>query len=255
LAKNQKDYKNYYKELYYDFKNNPNNKFFEEMDFKIPDYKVALNYAFLITSSFNSVHPTKGGYSGITKPTKNYPLGKLKLLTILNKLKDPNYQKKFENISSFENLDFEEFMKKYDSEDTFFYLDPPYFSDDDRRANWYGVKDTFGYEAHKRLADYLATTKSKWMLSYYDYPELAEWFPKDKYYWLNKEFFRSSASFSENKEIKGNELLILNYNPLEIGENILSVKEKPRVKIVKPKREAKKETIDNSGSIDNFWYE
>jgi hypothetical protein len=37
--------------------------------------------------------------------------------------------------------------------------------------------------------------------------------PKDKYVWLEKDFFRSSASFSETRYTKGTELLILNYDP------------------------------------------
>ncbi len=239
-AENTEDFKQFYKDLYYDFKNNSENTFFDDMDFEIPDYEVALKYAFLITSAFNACHPTKAGFSGVNKVSKVKPLGNLKINALLNKLKDKKFQSKFENITSFENLDFEEFINKYDAEDTFFYLDPPYFSEDDRRANWYGVKDTFGYDAHKRLADLLQTTKAKWALSYYDYPELSEWFPKDKYTWVNKEFFRSSASFSENKNIKGNELLILNYDPESV-----KIEESPI-------KEQKKE-IKSKEDIDDFW--
>jgi len=50
-------------------------------------------------------------------------------------------------------------------------------------------------------------------LSYYDFPELSQYLPKDKFFWMEKEFFRSSASFSETKDTKGTELLILNYDP------------------------------------------
>jgi DNA adenine methylase len=240
-AENPEEFKQFYKDLYYDFKNNSDNKFFDEMDFNIPDYDVALKYAFLITSSFNACHPTKAGFSGVNKASKIKPLGNLKINALLNKLKDKKFQSKFERITSFENLDFEEFIKQYDAEDTFFYIDPPYFSDDDRRANWYGVKDTFGHDAHERLAKVLATTKAKWALSYYDYPELSEWFPKDKYVWANKEFFRSSASFSENKDIKGNELLIFNYDPEEVKNDESPMKEEI-------KKEAKV-----SEDIDHFW--
>jgi len=240
-ADNPEDFKQYYKDLYYDFKNNPNNTFFNDMDFTIPNYDVALKYAFLITSAFNACHPTKAGFSGVNKLSKIHPLGNLKINALLNKLKDKRFQFKFDRISSFENLDFQEFIEKYDAEDTFFYLDPPYFSEDDRRANWYGVKDTFGFEAHERLSQVLAKTKAKWALSYYDYPELSKWFPKDKYVWANKEFFRSSASFSENKDIKGNELLIFNYDP----ENIKKEEEPVKIEKIKP--------IESEEEIDDFW--
>ena len=239
-AENPEDFKQFYKDLYYDFKNNSENTFLDDMDFDIPDYEVALKYAFLITSAFNGCYPKAAGFSGVNAPNKTFPLGKLKLQSLLNKLKDSKFQSKFERISSFENLDFQEFIEKYDAEDTFFYLDPPYFSEDDRRASWYGVKDTFGFEAHERLAKVLATTKAKWALSYYDYPELSKWFPKDKYVWANKEFFRSSASFSENKTIKGNELLIFNYNPEDVKNDETPVK-------------VKKEVKSSEEEIDDFW--
>lgn len=228
-------YKQFYKDLYYDFKNNPDNKFLDDTSFTIPDFEVAAKYAFLITSAFNGCWPKSAGFSGVNK-------GKLKLLTLIGKLKDKKYQKKFDNISSFETLDFQKFIEKYDSENTFFYLDPPYFSEDDRRADWYGVKDIFGFEAHKRLSEVLSKTKARWALSYYDYPELSEWFPKDKYYWMNKEFFRSSASFSDSKETKGNELLIFNYDP-----DTIKNQSTPITKIIE---ETPKVEIDD---IDDFW--
>jgi len=241
-AENPEDFKQFYKDLYYDFKNNPENKFFSEMDFKIPDYKVALKYAFLITSAFNACHPTKCGFSGVNKSSKIHPLGNLKINALLNKLKDKKFQSKFERITSFENLDFEEFIKKYDAEDTFFYLDPPYYDINGKRLDWYNSKDdnVFGQSSHERLAKILQNTKAKWALSYYDYPQLSKWFPKDKYVWANKEFFRSSASFSENKSIKGDELLIFNYNPEKVKN------EETPVKIPKIKS-----TPD--ADIDDFW--
>jgi site-specific DNA-adenine methylase len=87
--------------------------------------------------------------------------------------------------------------------------------------NWYGVKDEskFGRLSHKRLADLLKNTKSRWALSYYYYDDLEVWFPKDQFTWITKDFFRSSASFSENKELKGTELLILNYDPNLVVNN------------------------------------
>lgn len=201
-------YKEFYKSLYYDFKNNPQNTFLEDTNFNIPDYEVGMKYSFLITSAFNGCWPKAAGFSGVNN-------NRLKLYALINKLKDKKYQQKLDNITSFETLDFEEFINKYDNSLTFFYLDPPYQDDKANRLMWYGVKDDskFGQLSHKRLADLLKNTKAKWALSYYYYEDLEVWFPKDKYTWITKEFFRSSASFSENKEIKGNELLILNYTP------------------------------------------
>jgi DNA adenine methylase len=237
-------YKQFYKDLYYDFKNNPQNTFLDDTNFTIPDYEVAEKYAFLITSAFNGCWPKAAGFSGVNN-------GKLKLYSLINKLKDKKYQRKFDRISSFDTLDFQEFIEKYDAEDTFLYLDPPYFSEDDRRANWYGVKSTFGYEAHERLSKVLANTKSRWALSYYDYPELSQWYPKDKFYWMNKEFFRSSASFSDSKEDKGNELLIFNYNPADIKEIVFTEDETKPLETPEIETPEIQPKVENE--IDPFW--
>jgi DNA adenine methylase len=201
-------YKQYYKDLYYSFKNDPTNTFLDDDTFSIPNYNVGMKYSFLITSSFNGCWPKSAGFSGVQGT-------KIKLDAFINKLKNNKYQAKLDKIDSFETLDFETFINKYDAEDTFFYLDPPYEDPKNNRLNWYGVKadDKFGRFSHKRLADLLKTTKSRWALSYYYYDDLELWFPKDKYTWITKDFFRSSASFSDNKDIKGTEVLILNYDP------------------------------------------
>ena len=201
--------KKHYRELYYSLKNsNFRNEYFD-----IPDMKRASIYAFLLTSAFSSCSYTAAGFSGF------------KLKTFLNKLQNVELQKKLAKINSFETLDFEESIKKYDSSDTFMYIDAPYYSLDNagndtaKRASWYGTKDEFGQDQHIKLLKLLPTLKSRWALSYYTFPILEELLPKDKFFWLEKEFFRSSASFSDNKEIKGNELLILNYDPKHIISN------------------------------------
>jgi site-specific DNA-adenine methylase len=64
-----------------------------------------------------------------------------------------------------------ESILKYDSPDTFIYLDPPYFSldssgnDTAKRSGWYGTKEEFDQKQHIRLLELLPTLKSKWMLS------------------------------------------------------------------------------------------
>ena len=205
----------HYKELYYSLKKSN----FRNESFNIPDLKRASTYAFLLTSAFSSCSYTAAGFSGF------------KLKTFLNKLKNVELQKKLQKIDSFETLDFEQIIKKYDSPDTFMYLDPPYNSvekkgsNDDVRSGWYGTKDEFGQKEHIQLLELLKTTKSRWALSYYYFPLLETLLPKDQYVWLERDFFRSSASFSENKSEKGTELLILNYDPEHIT-NLTKVSEK-----------------------------
>jgi site-specific DNA-adenine methylase len=215
----------FYKAIY---KKYQKNDFLDDMNFEIGDFKKASIYAFLITSAHNSVYPRGAGFNGYKKTND-----KLKLETLINKLNKDKYTDKLESITGFYNIDFEELITKYDSEDTYLYLDPPYArfdeakgEDDARRLFWYGCDDegVFGPESHRRLLELIKKSKSRWSLSYYYFPLLEELLPRDQYIWTEKEVFRSSAhggNNSDNKkeQAKGVELLIMNYDP-ETGEKI-----------------------------------
>ena len=211
----------FYKNIYREY---VKNDFLDNTDFEIGDYKIAAIYAFLITSSFSAVYPRGGGFTGYKKDKDV-----LKIQSLINKLKKGTYTKKLQSITEFYNIDFEELIRKYDSEDTYIYLDPPYMKydpskdgdgDDMKRLFWYGSdsSDVFGPASHRRLLELIKTVKSRWSLSYYYFPLLEELLPRDKYIWLEKEVFRSSAHGGNNSESKGSqskglELLILNYDP------------------------------------------
>jgi len=215
----------FYKKIYHEY---IKNDFLDDMNFEIGDFEKAAIYAFLITSSFSSVFPRGGGFSGYKKDKD-----RLKLEVLIDKLKKNKYTSKLKSIKEFNNIDFEELINKYDSEDTYIYLDPPYArfneskgEDDAKRLFWYGsdVDGVFGPASHRRLLELLKTTKSRWSLSYYYFPLLEELLPKDKYMWFDKEVFRSSAQGGNNSDLKkeqekGVELLICNYNP-ETGEKL-----------------------------------
>lgn len=215
----------FYKKIYHEY---TKNKFLDDMNFEIGDFEKAAIYAFLITSSFSSVYPRGGGFSGYKKDKD-----RLKLEVLIDKLKKNKYTSKLQSITEFLNIDFEELITKYDAEDTYLYLDPPYArfneskgEDDAKRLFWYGA-DTdgvFGPASHRRLLELLKTTKCRWSLSYYYFPLLEELLPKDKYVWTEKEVFRSSAQGGNNSDLKseqakGVELLIMNYDP-KTGERI-----------------------------------
>ncbi len=70
-----------------------------------------------------------------------------------------------------ECLDFREFIRRYDSPDTLFYLDPPYWGSEKD----YG-KDMFGREDFAELADVLAGIDGKFVLSINDREETREVF-------------------------------------------------------------------------------
>jgi hypothetical protein len=214
----------FYKEIY---KKYIKNEFLDNMDFEIGDFKKASIYAFLITSAHNSVYPRGAGFNGYKKDKD-----RLKLEVLIDKLKKNKYTDKLKSIKEFNNVDFEELINKYDSEDTYLYLDPPYHrpdvngDDDSKRLSWYGAdkEGVFGPASHRRLLELIKTTKCRWSLSYYYFPLLEELLPKDKYVWTEKEVFRSSAHGGNNSDLKteqskGVELLIMNYDP-KTGEKL-----------------------------------
>jgi site-specific DNA-adenine methylase len=208
----------FYKGIYKEY---VKNTFLDDMNFEIGDFEKAAIYAFLITSAHNSVYPRGAGFNGYKKDKD-----RLKLEVLIKKLKQNTYTKKLQSITEFNNIDFEELILKYDSEDTYLYLDPPYArfdevkgEDDAKRLFWYGAdKDgVFGPASHRRLLELLKTTKCRWSLSYYYFPLLEELLPRDKYRWTQKEVFRSSAQGGNNSDLKkeqakGVELLIMNYD-------------------------------------------
>lgn len=216
---------NFYKAIY---KKYQKNDFLDNMNFEIGDYKKGAIYAFLITSAHNSVYPRGAGFNGYKKDKDE-----LKLDVLIRKLKKNTYTDKLKTITNFHNIDFEELINMYDSEDTFIYLDPPYArfdekkgEDDAKRLFWYGADGdgVFGPASHRRLLELIKKSKSRWSLSYYYFPLLEELLPKDKYIWVEKEVNRSSANGGNNSESKGKaekgvELLIMNYNP-ETGEKL-----------------------------------
>ena len=62
------------------------------------------------------------------------------------------------------------------------------------------------------LAAYcLKDIQGKFSLSYYDFPQLSEWFPNDEYRWETKEFAKAASAKKGVKQNMGKELLILNY--------------------------------------------
>lgn len=67
-----------------------------------------------------------------------------------------------------ENLDFQKLITTYDKEDTFFYLDPPYFGTERYYTAQFTKKD------HIRLREALGKTKGKFLLSYNDCEEIKE---------------------------------------------------------------------------------
>lgn len=100
-----------------------------------------------------------------------------------------------------ENLDFEKLILNYDKEETFFYLDPPYFGTE----KYYSVG--FSKEDHKRLRELLGNIKGKFLLSYNDCKEIEEMYTG--YEIIRTERFNNLTTTTGGKKYK--EFLIKNY--------------------------------------------
>ena len=102
-----------------------------------------------------------------------------------------------------ERLDYAEFIKRYDRDYTFFYLDPPYYG----KEHYYGP----GFERadFQRLRDLLASSQAQWLLSINDTPEIRQLFA---------DFIIEPVQvrYSTGRSTTGGypELLIRNYQPL-----------------------------------------
>jgi DNA adenine methylase len=114
----------------------------------------------------------------------------------------------FESITYVENMDFEDVINKYDSTKTYFYADPPYYIVGE--GNYYSNHD-FTREDHIRLADRLKSIEGRFSLSYYDFPQLSEWFPKSDFKWESKHFAKAAAAKKGVAQTMGEEILILNH--------------------------------------------
>lgn len=108
------------------------------------------------------------------------------------KMKYKDYQFKILNIDNISNLDYKDAIAKYDSDDSFFYIDPPY-----KGKESYYINHNFCDVSHYELADILSNIKGRFLLSYYDFDG------------LNKLY--SQCNFLEKKTIMGTEILIKNF--------------------------------------------
>ena len=147
------------------------------------DYEVAAKYVYVLTQVFSGSKPETSSFIDLKGKYKS------KYLTFRDKLLKPDWIEHFLKITEVENMDFADVIKKYDSPSTYIYLDPPYW----KTENYYSNHD-FDRQDHERLANTLKDIEGKFSLSYYDFPLLSEWFPKNEYRWESKEFAKAAAA-------------------------------------------------------------
>jgi DNA adenine methylase len=171
-------------------------------DFRVEpyDYVTAAKYVYVVTQVFSGSKPEKSSFIDLKGKYKS------KYLTFRDKLSNPKWVEYFLKITHIENMDFEEFILKYDSTNTFHYIDAPYWKTEDYYSN-----HDFDSSDHERLANCLKNVQGKFGMSYYDFPQLSLWFPQDQFKWEKKEFAKAAAAKKGKKQNMGEELYIYNY--------------------------------------------
>jgi DNA adenine methylase len=158
--------------------------------------ETAVKYLYLEVQSFTG--NTLGLNSSVYFDKKNIH----GLNPLLKKLSDGKITTRLKELTV-ENLDCVDVIKKYDSPNTFFYIDPPYYN----KEHYY--TQGFGTEQHKLLANCLNNIQGKFALSYYDFDELNVWFPEHKY--TRATYTVSKQNSSRKNKKRGTELVIRNY--------------------------------------------
>ena len=176
---------------------------------QLGDFDLALKYLYLQTQVFAG---TPLSATNVPYFADKNPKYASKYETLKKKLQNQDIVNRLQKITTVEKVDCVDLIKKYDSEDTFFYVDPPYYN-----MEFYYSKD-FPKEKHEELADTLRQIKGKFALSYYDFDDLKLFYPENQYTWHRQTVYRSAATRSgKNKNYaqksKGIEVLIMNYIP------------------------------------------
>ena len=160
----------------------------------------AMRYAYILTSAFSGIDPVDSEFQDYKGKYGS------KFQAFYNRLTSDKFIPKLKKIESCENLSFEEVIKKYDSPTTYFYCDPPYWS-----TELYYSLHRFGKEQHEELKNCLHNIEGKFSLSYYDFSELSDMYPKDNFTWKTKEFVKPAGAKEGMEQSTGEEVLIMNY--------------------------------------------
>ena len=120
-------------------------------------FEVAVNWLILLCCSSNRYDITNSEFGNDSE----FEIIKVKL----------KYRKNHFDRIVVNNCDYKEIIEKYDSESTFFYLDPPYKS-----FEHYYINHNFTDESHEELSKILRGIKGKFALSYYYFSEIEKWY-------------------------------------------------------------------------------
>ena len=153
----------------------------------------AVRFWYNINNGFS--HRLNSGWKGLAKDNTRI----IEYINRLKRLLQPIKKLKHASIYCRKAL---KIIKFYDSENTFFYLDPPYPNANQGHYKGYTI------ENYKQLIELLKTLKGKFILSNYhqdiEYPK--EW---------KKVEIETYMSAAKNKREKRNEILYMNYDSYE----------------------------------------
>lgn len=113
-----------------------------------------------------------------------------------------------------ENMDYKELLRKYDGEDTLFYLDPPYIHE--TRKMTYEYAHELQNEQHKELVDILLHIKGKAILSGYNHEIYNKLLENGWNKVLLGEFDKRSEKAIGESRSKGQEFVWINYKSKNI---------------------------------------
>jgi DNA adenine methylase len=100
-----------------------------------------------------------------------------------------------------ENLPWQEFVRRYDKPEVFFYLDPPYY-----KAPFY-KHNLLTLEEYIEMADILSNIQAKWILSINDLPETRNVFNK-----FSIKPVTLNYTVGKNAQSTGKELIVANFD-------------------------------------------
>lgn len=166
-----------------------------------PAFEVGLMYSYVITHTYSGTNPEKAKcvVPGPQKP---------KFEVFKSKLINPKWTRKLDEITDIECMSYEKILRKYDSEDTHFFIDPPYW----KTESYYSNHTFSNYKNHVQLSSELKELKGKFSLTYYYFDQITKFYKPDEFFYTTKEYHKSSG----NKRT-GKEYLITNYNSNHTG--------------------------------------
>ncbi len=122
---------------------------------KLGDLERAVKFFYAVRCSF----PRGVGAGWAFGPTRSHPKAYRSALQLLDRT-----ARRLENVA-IDNVDFRSCVKNWDSPDTFFYIDPPYWE-----TTEYDTK--FTWQDHIDLANLLKRVRGRWLLTIGDHPDV-----------------------------------------------------------------------------------